>query len=402
MADIRGITPDEGEYYKTTLATDYVPTIVKIGSQDKFVPNINASKWGDECWLNINMPDVVNDEKETFTDEKIELTIGEKTHRFYELDKDNLEYEIEFASRPASNVVTFNLDFPKGLDFRYQDTLYNEWLGGISKAGRYATYEEVLEHGSRPENVDGSYAVYWTKQHNQYQTGKFCHIYRPKLIDADGKETWAAVWIDVPSKTMYITLPAKWMDDARYPVILDPILGYDTIGASNDGDNTTKYADIHQVDATGGNVISYFIQVHQVQNNNEGFKIGLYEAPSTGVNMVGGDAAVDATFAMNSVAVFGLPTISAGLATASGDEFEVLERQNESAGAYKRLVLRDGRLVGALSVGDIDRAGIYTGLIRRAVDVSELKDLLLTDQFGLLSLPAEYRTHVVTGEGIEV
>ena len=58
--------------------------------------------------------------------------------------------------------------------------------------------------------------------------------------------------------------------------------------------------------------------------------------------------------------------------------------------------------MGAIFIGAIDRAGIITGLIREKVNVGGFKDLLLTDEFGLLSLPAEYRKHVVSGTGIEV
>ncbi len=123
---------------------------------------------------------------------------------------------------------------------------------------------------------------------------------------------------------------------------------------------------------------------------------------TAGTNMAGGEAHVDAAFAMSSVEVFGLPTISVGLATASGEEYEILARRDDAARTYKRLVLRDGRIVGALFVGDIDRAGIVTGLIRERVHVSGIRDLLLSDEFGLISLPAEYRKHVVKGEGIEV
>ena len=70
--------------------------------------------------------------------------------------------------------------------------------------------------------------------------------------------------------------------------------------------------------------------------------------------------------------------------------------------AIARIRTADGRVVGALFVGDVDRAGILTGLIRERVDVSDIRDLLLSDQFGLISLPAAYRKHVVRGEGIEV
>ncbi len=81
---------------------------------------------------------------------------------------------------------------------------------------------------------------------------------------------------------------------------------------------------------------------------------------------------------------------------------DVLTRIDEKARIYKRIVLKDSCVVGALLIGDIDRAGIYTGLIRERVDVTSARELLLSDEFGLLSLPVDYRKHVVKGEGIEV
>lgn len=121
-----------------------------------------------------------------------------------------------------------------------------------------------------------------------------------------------------------------------------------------------------------------------------------------GINMAGGEALIDVSFSMNSVEVFGLPTISVGLATADGGNHEVLAALDEEAGTYRRIVLRNDRVVGALFVGAIDRAGIVTQVIRDRVPVSGFKDLLLTDQFGLLSLPSEYRKHIVKGEGMVI
>ncbi len=121
-----------------------------------------------------------------------------------------------------------------------------------------------------------------------------------------------------------------------------------------------------------------------------------------GTNMAGGDALLTYTCALNSVEIFGMPTISAGLSTASGDEFKVLKKIDAAAQTYRRIVLKDNRIIGTLFVGDIDRAGIMTGLMREKVDISAIADELLTDDFGLLSLPQEYRKHIVKGEGIEV
>jgi NAD(P)H-nitrite reductase large subunit len=110
----------------------------------------------------------------------------------------------------------------------------------------------------------------------------------------------------------------------------------------------------------------------------------------------------EGALAMNAVSVFGLATVSVGLAAQPVEGAEVLVWARAEPPAYKKLVLRDGRIVGAVLVGDIDRAGIFTGLIRSRTDVSAVKGLLLTEQFGVLSLPAEYRKHVVSGAGIEV
>ena len=123
-----------------------------------------------------------------------------------------------------------------------------------------------------------------------------------------------------------------------------------------------------------------------------------------GANMAGGERAYGGGFPMNSVEVCGVPTIAVGL-TDPQDEMgriEILERYDREALTYKKLVLRGDRLVGAICVGEIDRVGIYTGLIRNRADVSPFKDTLLSGNFGLISLPKEYRKHMVTGEGIVV
>ena len=120
-----------------------------------------------------------------------------------------------------------------------------------------------------------------------------------------------------------------------------------------------------------------------------------------GINMAGGQAVTGGLFAMNSMVLFGVPLISVGQVNASGKPYCILEKNDPAGGSYKCVVLKENRVVGALFVGDVERIGIFTGLIRRHVDVSKIRDLLLTDGFGLLGLPAEYRKDVVGGEGTE-
>jgi NAD(P)H-nitrite reductase large subunit len=125
-----------------------------------------------------------------------------------------------------------------------------------------------------------------------------------------------------------------------------------------------------------------------------------------GCNMAGGDKAYRGGFAMNSIEVCGVPTTSVGVTAVpendDADRYETMVKYEREATVYRKLVLRDNRLVGAICIGNIDRAGIYTGLIRDQADVGPFKKHLLSGNFGLISLPRAYRKHMVVGEGIEV
>lgn len=120
-----------------------------------------------------------------------------------------------------------------------------------------------------------------------------------------------------------------------------------------------------------------------------------------GANMAGLDIAHRGSIAMNSVQVCGLPTISVGLVSPP-QEVETLQYRSPDGRAYRRIFISEGRIVGAVFVGDIDRAGIITGLIRQGIDVSGFEQKLIERDLGLLSLPKQYRKHIVSGPGIEV
>ena len=121
-----------------------------------------------------------------------------------------------------------------------------------------------------------------------------------------------------------------------------------------------------------------------------------------GSNMAGKTLKYKGGIAMNSIDILGLPTISVGITTEEGETYEVVSMLDEEEPSYKKIVLKDDRVVGAIFLGDIDRAGIITGLIKEGIPVSSFKDLLLSEDFGVISLPVEYRKHVVSGRGIEV
>lgn len=98
-------------------------------------------------------------------------------------DIEKFEIELILNERPATNVFEFDID-TEGLNFYYQSEL---------------STEEVDKGGYRPENIVGSYAVYYAEKEgvvksvdeaNRYKTGKAFHIYRPVITDSKGERVW--------------------------------------------------------------------------------------------------------------------------------------------------------------------------------------------------------------------
>lgn len=118
-----------------------------------------------------------------------------------------------------------------------------------------------------------------------------------------------------------------------------------------------------------------------------------------GSNMAGKPAEYEGGLPMNSLDVLGISVVSVGLANAEGPAYAIERTIDRERGAYRRLVFEDEYLVGALLVRDIDRAGLYTGLIRDRVSVQEFKKRLLEAEFGLLTMPEDYRAARLSGRG---
>ncbi|GLI39080.1 FAD-dependent oxidoreductase [Geobacter hydrogenophilus] len=112
-----------------------------------------------------------------------------------------------------------------------------------------------------------------------------------------------------------------------------------------------------------------------------------------GVTMAGGSKGYPGGIAMNSIELFKVSTISMGITNpVEPKEYEILTYQDLENYQYRKIVLKDGLLAGAVLVGAVDRAGIFAGLIRDRVEVSSFKDQLLTPDFGFVNLPREIRS----------
>jgi NAD(P)H-nitrite reductase large subunit len=121
-----------------------------------------------------------------------------------------------------------------------------------------------------------------------------------------------------------------------------------------------------------------------------------------GADMVGVGRPDRGGVAMNALEVAGVPFMAIGNGNVSGEGYEVAAELDDARSRYRRLVLRGDRLVGAILVGQIDRAGIYTGLIRNKIDIGPHRRKLLDGSLSLFTVPDQYRKHIVTGAAVEV
>jgi len=100
-----------------------------------------------------------------------------------------------------------------------------------------------------------------------------------------------------------------------------------------------------------------------------------------GSNIAGENIAYEGGIGMNSVEFFGLPMVSMGVYK-ENDNHEVMTKIRPEKEEYKKLVIEENRLVGAILVGEIAQAGVFLRLIREKTDISSIKDKLMHENFG--------------------
>lgn len=116
-----------------------------------------------------------------------------------------------------------------------------------------------------------------------------------------------------------------------------------------------------------------------------------------GRSMAGEKTAFAGGVAMNAIGFYDLPMLTAGIIKPDSDAYEVFTEADPAARTYRKVVIRDNRLVGYICLNKVDRAGILTGLIRDKADVGVYKDALLRPDFGYINFPQEFRQDRLTG-----
>lgn len=225
-------------------------------SPNDFKPKIKLTKWNKEESLSIRYYGLTNASLVKTNDK---ITLGNSDKDFYVLpyDTETLKFGLIFKTKPTSNVFEFKLEGWQNFDFCYQPEL---------------TAAEIAEGCSRPADVVGSYAVYHkTKANNQYKTGKFCHIYRPRFIDANNNFTWGE--LNIKNGTYTVTIPQDFLETAAYPVKANDTVGLTTVGASEIGTLNANYSSKNTLSVNG----TFTTMSIYLDDDDATYKVGIYD-----------------------------------------------------------------------------------------------------------------------------
>lgn len=103
-------------------------------------------------------------------------------------------------------------------------------------------------------------------------------------------------------------------------------------------------------------------------------------------NLAGQIRKYEGTVPANTLKVAGIFLTSAGQILPEGEGFEVLTRLDEEHGLYKKLVLKDGQLVGAIWLGSKKGSVEITRLVQARKNPGPYKSDLLADDFDFSKL----------------
>lgn len=152
-----------------------------------------------------------------------------------------------------------------------------------------------------------------------------------------------------------------------------------------------------------GDVVEAYDLVYQARRLTPIWPDAYRQGSIAGYNMSGIEKRHEGSLLMNAIEFYSLPFTSVGLINPEDKfsnpksqakaqkEYKVLTKHNAREKTYKKIVLKENVIVGAIFVGAIERAGIITGLIKDKTNVKNFKEELLEDNFGLISFPKELR-----------
>jgi len=108
----------------------------------------------------------------------------------------------------------------------------------------------------------------------------------------------------------------------------------------------------------------------------------MEQAKIAAMNMLEKEKQVyEGTIPSNTLKIVGIDLTSMGLVNPEGPQYEEVKKVDKEKGGYKKIVLEQGKIVGAIFLGDRKGVTSIKKLMDQEIDVTKYKDFLLEDDF---------------------
>jgi len=155
-----------------------------------------------------------------------------------------------------------------------------------------------------------------------------------------------------------------------------------------DGKMQTNVPDVY----AAGDVAEGYDMLNKMVRGLPLWPVAYQMGKTAGFNMASVDYEYDGGYAMNSIELFGIPIISMGITQPPEENgYQVLVRSDMKKKTYRKLVIRDDRIVGAVFINSVDRAGIVNGFLKENTDVSDIAEDLLDESFSFAAMPENWK-----------
>jgi len=166
-------------------------------------------------------------------------------------------------------------------------------------------------------------------------------------------------------------------------------------GIKTDGMMQTSASNIY----AAGDVCETFDVARNSHFVNAIWPMAVEEGRIAGLNMVGNRAEFQGSVRMNSIGNFiGFPAMSVGVTHPDecsyvDEECRFEEIRHRTKNTYKKIILKNDCIVGAIFVGQTQKTGILTTLMRRQVNVAEFIPALMSKELNFLDILPILRRH---------
>jgi len=132
----------------------------------------------------------------------------------------------------------------------------------------------------------------------------------------------------------------------------------------------TNMADVY----AAGDVAQAYDIISGQRKINAIWPVATEQGSVAGRNMAGVPTKYSGSIPMNSTSFFGMSVITAGRSKTEADAVFEVSKLFRGIGCYRKLVFKGDKLVGYILIGNIEKAGLLTALIREHTPLGKAKE----------------------------